>query len=673
MSALQANCPSCAAPIEFKQGSTIVLVCPFCRSAVARTDRGLNDLGKVAEIVESESPLKIGLRGEFKGHKFELTGRAQSRHELGGVWDEWYATFSNGWVGWLAEAQGKFYLTFYQPLPQNTRLPSFNSLQLGQAVTEIPGKAPLMVTEKGLATAIAADGEIPYKLSPNEKSGYADLSGKNGAFGTIDYSENPPWVFVGQQVSLADIGLQDAKPAERAARRVSVGAMGCPNCGGSLELAAPDKTERVTCPFCNSLLDVNQGNLKFLKVLNPSPSPHEFVLQIGAEGTFKDDVRFKIIGAVVRSVTIEGVKYFWHEYLLYNAKIGFRWLVHSDNHWNFVEPVNPAEVEPVGIANNVIQAIRANVNPAEVESVGNADISQTPMVVKYNGATFNIFQNAPARVEYVKGEFYWRVEQGETVQAIDYVSPPLMLSQEVSSNEMNWSVGVYMTNAEIEKAFGATGLPKPFSVAPNQPFTGGFYIKAGFGLLGVLCLVAILMIPLSGLSSTALSETITLPPTASATAPQTVFSQPFELKGSRNVKITASAPVNNSFVDLDVDLINEQSQEVESVNVPIEYYSGTDSDGSWTEGGQTQDATLSSLPAGKYTLRVEGTWQNFNEPMPVSLKVEQNVSRGVNFCCAFVVLAILPLLALFRKFAFERRRWSESMFGGGSGSEDSGE
>ncbi|MDQ3181588.1 MAG: DUF4178 domain-containing protein, partial [Acidobacteriota bacterium] len=67
MSVLQANCPSCAAPIEFKQGATIVLVCPFCRSAVARTDRGLNDLGKVAEIVQSESPLKIGLRGEFKG------------------------------------------------------------------------------------------------------------------------------------------------------------------------------------------------------------------------------------------------------------------------------------------------------------------------------------------------------------------------------------------------------------------------------------------------------------------------------------------------------------------------------------------------------------------------------------------------------------------------------
>ena len=86
------------------------------------------DLGKVAEIAESESPLKLGLKGEFKGNRFELTGRAQMKHQLGGYWDEWYATFSNGWVGWLAEAQGRFYLTFFQPLPQGVSLPSYEGL-----------------------------------------------------------------------------------------------------------------------------------------------------------------------------------------------------------------------------------------------------------------------------------------------------------------------------------------------------------------------------------------------------------------------------------------------------------------------------------------------------------------------------------------------------------------
>ena len=635
---LRANCPSCAAPLEFTAGSTIVLVCPFCRSAVARTDRGLEDLGKVAEVVESQSPLKLGLKGEFKGTRFELTGRAQLKHQLGGFWDEWYATFSNGWVGWLAEAQGKFYLTFYQPLGEGVVLPRFDQLQVGQTVDAIPSPTPLMVVEKGVATAVAADGQIPYKLTPNEQGEYADLAGRDRAFGTIDYSIDPPWVFLGQQVSLADIGLESARPAEREARRVSTAAMGCPNCGGPLSLVAPDKAERVTCPSCDSLLDVNQGNLTYLKSLKSTNADINFVLPIGAEGTFRNDVKFKIIGAVARSVDIGGETYYWHEYLLYNPTIGFRWLVHSDNHWNFVEPVNPAEVQTDA---NLLGARSAT----------------------YNGTKFRIFQDANAMVRYVKGEFYWRVEQGEMVRAIDYVAAPLMLSQESTGNEINWSVGVYMTNAEIEAAFGIKDLPKPWSVAPNQPFTGRFYYTWGLLPLLLLVAVAIVMIPIAGITNTVHSESITLQPSVgTAAAPQIVFSRPFDLKANRNVRITATAPVNNSAADLDIDLVNEQNNEIESVSIPISYYQGVEDGESWTEGSTSNDATLSSLAAGQYRLRVEGTLEAVTQPLSVDIKVEQNVNRGVNFLCAFIVLLIVPVLGLFRKMAFESRRWKDSMF-----------
>ena len=584
--------------------------------------------------------MKLGLRGDYKGHKFELTGRAQLRHELGGFWDEWYATFSNGWVGWLAEAQGKFYLTFYQPLPDGRRVPDFGNLQLGQAVQEIPSQTPLMVTEKGTATSVAADGEIPYKLIPNEQSVYADLSGSGNAFATIDYSENPAWVFVGQSVTLDEIGLGHAKSATREAARVNSAAMGCPKCGGPLTLAAPDKTERVTCPYCNSLLDVNQGNLSFLKALKPSPSPHEFVLPIGAEGTF-EEVKQKIIGAVVRSVTFDGIKYYWHEYLLYNPRIGFRWLVHSDNHWNYVQPVNPADV---------------SVN----ESLGKSTAT-------FNGTTFKIFQDAGAVVEYVKGEFYWRVSQGESVRAVDYVSAPLMLSMERGANEINWSLGSYKTNQEIEETFGVNDLPKPWSVAPNQPFTGSFYYTYGLIPLALLFIIAVFLIPFTGIKSTILAQEIVLPPMANATTAQTVFTQQFEIKGNRNVRVSAETPgIDNSWVELDADLVNEQNSDVESVPINIEYYQGSDSDGAWTEGSKEQDATMSSLPAGKYTLRLAGSWGNWNQPLPIRVKVEQNVVRGVNFCCAFVVLLIIPLLAIFRKITFESKKWSESMFSGSS-------
>ena len=113
----------------------------------------------------------------------------------------------------------------------------------------------------------------------------------------------------------------------------------------------------------------------------------------------------------------------------------------------------------------------------------------------------------------MKGEFYWRVEQGETVRAIDYVSAPLMLSEEISGSEMNWSAGVYMTNAEIEKAFGVTDLPKPWSVAPNQPFTGSFYYTWGLAAADRPSgRVAVFLVPITGLTKSIYSKPIVLPP-----------------------------------------------------------------------------------------------------------------------------------------------------------------
>lgn len=644
MSVLNTQCPSCGGPVEFTSGSTIVRVCPYCRSVIARTDRGVADLGKIAEVAESSSPLKLGLKGEYQGNRFELTGRAQMRHTLGGTWDEWYATFSNGWVGWLAEAQGNFYLTFFQPTPAGASLPSFESMTPGSMVELIAGQK-MVVQERGTAEYASAEGEIPYQLTPGEKFDFVDLAGHDSAFATVDYSLTPPWLFYGKQVSLSDIGLADAKPVTREARSVTGAALSCPNCGGPLSLTAPDRAERVTCPHCRSLLDVNDGNLKYLHALAPPANAPSFVLAIGTSGVFGDGKQYKIIGAMARSVTFDGVKYYWHEYLLYNPGVGFRWLVHSDNHWNFVKAINASDVE----------------QPSYITPGATA---------KYDGKAFKVFQDAIATVEYVEGEFYWRVEQGEAVRTIDYVAAPRMLSQEVTQNEINWSVGEYMTNAEVEKILGVTDLPKPWGVAPDQPFTGSFYYTWGaLPLIGLIGL-ALLLLPLTGLTSTVLNQQILLPPLTASGQPQTMFSQKFDIKANKNIRITASAPVNNSWADIDVDLVNEQSQDVESVNIPVEFYSGSDSDGAWSEGGQSSDATISSLPAGAYTLRVEGTWEQWQNQMPVQVKVEQSVNRGVNFICAFISLILVPLFGIFRKFTFETARWKDSMFSGSSGSGD---
>jgi len=60
-------------------------------------------------------------------------------------------------------------------------------------------------------------------------------------------------------------------------------------------------------------------------------------------GEFFPKAKLTVIGFVVRSVTFDQT-YHWFEYLLYEPKIGFRWLVQSDDHWSYVKSVPLGEV-----------------------------------------------------------------------------------------------------------------------------------------------------------------------------------------------------------------------------------------------------------------------------------------------------------------------------------------
>jgi len=209
---IEATCPACAAPVEFSVANSLVVVCDSCQSLVGRADGRIEDYGKVAELVEIGSPLEVGLQGHFQGHPFEVTGRIQLEHAAGGTWNEWYLAFSGGesW-GWLAEAQGRYQLTYRQTLPGDSQLPSPDRLEVNQEVS-IPGAQRMKIVEIGEATTRTAEGELPFRPDPGETVSYADLSGLQGEVATIDGSETPPLLFCGTEVSLEQLGLGMSAP-----------------------------------------------------------------------------------------------------------------------------------------------------------------------------------------------------------------------------------------------------------------------------------------------------------------------------------------------------------------------------------------------------------------------------------------------------------------------------
>jgi len=620
-----ANCPSCGAQVEFAIGSSEVVICGTCRSIVARTDRRIEDHGKVAALIDTGSPLRVGTTGRYRGLGFRVSGRTQLRHQAGGVWDEWYAALDDGRWAWLAEAQGRFYVTF----KVSAEAPSYEALAPGEHVLD-----DLVVAEIGEAELLSGEGELPWTPDAGSRYRYADLTGSQRRFATIDYSEDPPILFKGEETTLAELGIsgEAARPG-----RASLVTLNCSQCGGALELRAPDQAERIWCPYCGAGHDITGGKLEFFKKLKKSNV--QPVIPLGSTGRIGEQL-YVVAGFVERAVHFDQ-DYFWTEYLLYNRAEGYRWLVHSDDHWSFVTPLRPGDVldsDPRGAARTVV----------------------------YEGNTYRLFQNATARVTHVIGEFYWKIAVGEQADTADYVRPPFGISKELTregAQEIAYSHARYMEVGEVEQAFAIQGLVRPSGVGPIQPFVGA-KLGAPWAIMLALLVATAIFIGVTRTGRNVLTQTYDL---AEATRPEgapenarVLFSEPFELSGEKNVLVRAESGLSNTWLYLAVDLVEDASGQLQSFELPLEYYSGVDGGESWSEGKRSRRIVLSRPPKGSYVLRVEGQWEPGKPAPAVTVHVREGVFRFLYFFLALIAISVIPLLALIRQASFESQRWKDS-------------
>jgi len=659
----------------------MVTVCASCGTVVGRTGGRLEDYGKVAELVQTDSPLQVGLEGRVKGVPFEVTGRVQLRHPAGGVWDEWYVAFRGGkrW-GWLAEAQGRFYLTFRKKLRADHSMPAIEQLQVEDEVV-IPGTGRMKVAEVGVATAVSAEGEIPYAFRPAETYAYADLVGRNGKFATLDASEDPPALYVGGEFSLERLGIAHAESREQQ-RIVTAVAVNCPHCGGSLDLKAPDESERVVCPYCDSLLDIEQGNLKYLETLKQDKVRP--VLPIGSQGTLRGR-KYTAIGFLQRQTTYEGETWRWQEYLLYTPRKPFHWLIYNVGHWNLGVPISPAEVD-VGFYS-----------------------------ARYKGKTFRLFERSTPAVTYVLGEFYWKVRIGECVKGADFVKPPLMLSREESipagvtsrnaaierlpddlrsavaelvsktggrrppvadntpaAREVNYTLNTYVPSDEVQRAFGLKHPRKPTTVAPNQPYPYASLLPMALGML-LVALLAGTLVYLTAAHRKVVDQALVIP--AGQTETTWFSAQPFALKSLGNVFILCSGPTPPRAFYFEGKIYNPKTGTARSFGIAVNARRGMR-----LVGGKY----FSRMPAGMYTLQVTvhgprtasvpparhttpssstmatSSWAS--TATPVQIAIYQGVPRLRYWLALVIGLMLVPIGLLFHRLSFEQRRWAESDF-----------
>lgn len=459
--AYRAPCPGCGAPIEFHSAQSTHAVCAYCQSTVVRQGETLARLGKMAELFDDHSLLQLQASGHWKGQAFTLVGRLQYKYPEG-TWTEWHAVLDDGTNAYLSEDNGAY--VFARPLPVQTVVPAAEHFRVG-ATTAIKGK-PYSVASNNQVALLSAQGELPRLPALGQPFNMVELrSQSSGAIGrvaevlSIDYGVEPPSLSIGQSVLLEELklsGLRDESVKNEHARQFS-----CPSCGAQLTaLLASSKS--LSCSSCNSIIDLSAGIGAELRhaVQDEPVAP---LIALGSQGALQGVV-WQVVGFQHRMGTepSDPDEHFgWEEYLLYNAKRGFIFLVDSTEGWSVVQPCTGA--------------------PA---------LSSNQQSASYLGSTYTLKESYNAETSYVAGEFYWQVSRGQKTWNRDFVSGKNLLSMEQSANEVTWSSGSRIDADTVAKIFKLEDK----KAALQRSDTGPFSAAKSVGIGTVIVILVILLV-----------------------------------------------------------------------------------------------------------------------------------------------------------------------------------
>ncbi len=385
----RAPCPGCGAPVEFRSAQSTHAVCGFCQSTVLRQGETLSRIGKMAELFDDHSPLQLQASGIWNNKPFTLVGRLQYKYAEG-TWTEWIALLVDGSSAYLSEDNGAY--VFSTALATQREMPPAGSFRVG-ATTTTGGKA-FSVASNSQVALMSAQGELPHLPELGKQFAVVELRSADGAVLSVDYCSQPAAVSIGQSVLLDDLKLTGLR--DESAKDEKGQSFNCPNCGAPITVALAS-SKSITCGSCQSIIDLSQGIGAQLKHAMQD-EPVVPLIALGSLGTLQG-AQWQVVGFQHRMGTDPSdpdEQFGWEEYLLYNLKRGFIFLVDSTEGWSVVKP-----------------------------TTGAPELNANGRSATYLGTSYQLKESYSAETSYVLGEFYWQVTRGQKTQNRDFISGPL--------------------------------------------------------------------------------------------------------------------------------------------------------------------------------------------------------------------------------------------------------
>ena len=431
--------------------------------------------------------------------------------------------------------------------------------------------------------------------------------------------------------------MNSGAPPLQGVPKPQVKALNCPKCGAAITLRALGQAISVVCSSCQSVLDAKDPNLTVLQTFEKLTSVDPPLIPLGTRGKIRG-TDYEVIGFKRRNIKVEGIRYFWHEYVLFNPYKGFRYLTEYQGHWN-------------------------DIAICKEQPIVDSRLS-LPLEANYLGEMYKHFQTADANTDYVLGEFPWEVRVGEHARVTDYVCPPRVLSQEKMSSEVTWSIGEYIYGKDLWSAFHLPGSPpEAVGIYENEPSPFSTNIKAVWMVFAAYALVLLLL--MIGFEAGAKQESVFnetyLINRGDPKGESSFVTNTFNLGGrTSSVEVKTSAGVQNDWIYVNYALINQDTGQAWDFGREVSFYSGYDSDGSWSEGSQRDSVVVPSVPPGNYYLRVEPEVAPGHSAFRYTVDVRRDVPVTGFYGIGFLALLLPAVLVTWRSVSFERSRWSES-------------
>lgn len=381
----------------------------------------------------------------------------------------------------------------------------------------------------------------------------------------------------------------------------------CEKCSSTFKWYTAAQSGHLYCGTCGQYHVANKkGQVSRKSDGNSSVKRPKYTFAIGHQFTF-DNLTYTLIGSTWKEDS-QYTEFKWKEYTLFNDEAGYLFLSEGMGHWMLL---------------------------TELDRVPTVKFSRSTAIL--DDTKYAVFQKSKSNTIHALGEFS-EMPLRRGIRYEEYIAPPEMLSLEITAGGHTWFHGKHISEKELAKAANieTSELPARNGIGPVQPFSSN--VSQQTMILAAVVAVLLLLVIMAISSASRVNSTVV---TASSGQRDTltgkITTPSFNLTTSGAVRLYYQSDCYNNWSEAQVELVNEATGESQGTIIGAEYYAGVEGGESWSEGSNSSDQIISSVPAGKYHLLITPFRGTSNTSGQIySLSLEQGVTPGSNFILSLI-------------------------------------